>query len=589
MNSITFNQYVMKTNYLVLLVLLMFPLSILGQFQKSIQVTNKHFHDLNIAPLDNTEDYIVAGNLFDNTMQNEELMLQRIDNFGNVVWFKKYTHASLLHLRSFDVVTYLDLVFVTGSVDVNGVRKVMISRFDALNGSWQDTRYYELVDPTFNSRGMEIEFTNSDADGDGTPDPGFVVTGFFSDCYTLDINCVDNNLGFVMRTDLNLNLLWTVEIDTNLSGNPQDYDFANGITETSNGFFISGSATGNFSGTYQQAALHYKIDFAGNFVWDNSYIFGNSNDITVDAYYDAGTDEIYVLNNYSVTHYFGVTVINNTTGVINAAKSWYTTQNDLNRYGFTIMESGSDVNNLIISGYDRDENWVDGNNNSLYGETNIFVYEFAKATGAQVGPAYQYLVPNIEPTGDNFNFWLFQMPLVYYPDISFYRPIPGTNGEYFHVGYRRTTATGDVEEELFRTPGFLRNECDHLIFNLNLSALTFTAVPVISGFIPNNVTPITLNEVVVSYTDEFCMQTLNTTEEKENKVKIYPNPASSYVRIEAEYDSDFTMYDASGRHILSGNTGEMSQISISHLAAGIYFVEISEENNNRQTFKLIKK
>ncbi|NND61810.1 MAG: T9SS type A sorting domain-containing protein [Flavobacteriaceae bacterium] len=579
----------MKTKYLSVLLMMILQSLCYGQFQKSVQVANQHFHDLNIAPLDGTDDFIVAGNLFDSTMQNEELTLQRMDNSGNIVWFKKYNHASLQHLRVFDITTYLDLIFVTGSVDVGGFRQVMISRFDAINGNWLDTRHYEIVGPGFNSRGLKIEYTESDADGDGSDDPGFVVVGFFSDCYNVDITCVNNNIGFVMRVDFGLNLIWTTEIDTNLSNNPQDYDFANGFTETSDGFFITGSATGPISSSFQQASLHHKIDFMGNFVWDNSYIFGNSNDISVDAYYDAGSDEIYVLNNYSVSHYFGVTVINNTTGVINFAKSWYVTQNDLNRYGFVIMESDADPNNLVITGYDRDENWVDGNNNSYYGETNIFVYEFAKATGAQVGPAYQYLVENIEPPGEDFNFWLFQMPLIYYPDISFRKVIPGTTGEYFHVGYRRNSSGGFVEEEVYRTPNHKRNECDNITFQLNLNALSITSIPAISGIVPNSVTPITLNETVLSYTEEICFTTLGTNDLDEGKVEIYPNPAQNYFVINANYSQNYKIYDTMGRLVQNGMFESKVPINIDRLNSGIYFIQLESSTNQGQLFKLIKR
>ncbi len=578
----------MKTKVLLLPIFLLIITSVFGQFQKSVQVVNKHHHDLNIEPLDGVTDYIVAGNLFDNSLQNEEMVLKKVDDSGNIIWYNKYSGSTLQHLRSFDIVTYLDFIFVTGSVDVNGLRKTFIAKIDALNGSLLDARYYDIVPSTFNSRGLHIEFTQSDADGDGASDPGLVVGGFFSDCYTLDPSCVDNNIGFVLRVDLNLNIIWTVEVDTNLSTNPVDYDFINGITETSDGFFITGSATGPIGGGYQQAVLAYKIDFMGVFAWNNSYIFGNSQDVSVDAYYDTGSDKIYMLTNYSVSHYFGVTVFDNVPGTVDLGRSWYITNNDLNRYGFTIMESYTDGNNLIITGYDRDENWVDGNNNSLYGETNLFVHEFQKLNGNQVGTTYQYLVPNIEPSGDDFNFWLYQMPLIYYPDISFIKDFPGTNGDYYHVGYRRDPAGGFVESELVRTPTSRVNNCDFLALALAPVPPTFQTVPVLSGFVPNAVTSFVVNNTALSYTQEMCVRTLASSENTYEKAVLYPNPASEIVYVRSENIQSYRIVDSLGRIVYEDTLNSERSIYIGNLKNGLYFIEVYDHSKKGQTFKLIK-
>ena len=583
---------IMKTRSLFFIICLLFAFFSFGQpkFQKNIGVANKNYHDLNLEPInDGSNDYVVAGNLFDAAMQNEELTLKRVDQNGNIIWIKKYNHSTFPHARIFDVENYIDLLFITGSIDVNGTKRTFIAKIDAINGNLLQASYYDILSPNLNSRGLHISYTQSDFDGDGAPDPGFIVGGFFSDCYNLDTNCINNNIGFVMRTNFNLNLVWTIELDVLNNIDSQDYDFVNNVIESSNGYFITGSSTGiTTANQVQQGVLAHKIDFMGNFVWDNSYIFGNSRDVSVDAYIDPATSEIYMLCNYSVSHYFGVTVLNNTTGVIDFLKSWYISANDINRYGFTIMESATSVNNLIITGYDRDENWVDINNNSLYGESNLFVHEFDKPTGNQVGQSYQYLVPHVEPLGDEFNFWTVQMPIIYYPDISTQFGVPGTPPNYFHVGYRTNPPGSFTEAELFRTTPNKRNECENLNIILTPNPLTVQNSPVTSASIPNTEIVLVLNDIVLNYTEQFCDPTLSVGDINFNDTLIYPNPVGDILYFSTENLISYSIYDSLGRTIMEGSLTDKSSIQVSSLKKGIYFINIVDNNNAIQIIKFIK-
>src|SRR5690606_19410158 len=135
----------------------------------------------------------------------------------------------------------------------------------------------------------------------------------------------------------------------------------------------------------QQVVLAHKIDFQGNSVWDETYVFGNSSDISVDAHYDTATDKIYMLANYSFTHYFGVTVFDNSNGAFDNIRSWHAVEwNDLSKYGMGLMPSTSNSNESMIAVEDRDESWNIGAD-PYAGETNVFSYEFDKDTGNRVG------------------------------------------------------------------------------------------------------------------------------------------------------------------------------------------------------------
>ena len=77
-------------------------------------------------------------------------------------------------------------------------------------------------------------------------------------------------------------------------------------------------------------------------------VYGNARDVGVDTYYDANTDEVYLLSNFSQRHYFSVTVLNDNTGVIDFTKSWVGDAPNYDRYGFSINESLSSNSNLLI-------------------------------------------------------------------------------------------------------------------------------------------------------------------------------------------------------------------------------------------------
>jgi len=578
----------MKKSLLVQLTVLLFSFAAMAQgpFQQSISANGKNYHDLNMEPIeDGSRDLIIAGNMFDTTMSNEEMTLQRVEEDGSVVWIQKYVNTPLNKARVFDIVIDGN-IFLTGSVDVGGMKQMFIAEVDVTTGTMLVFNEYAVVSPNFNSRGLKIIATNSDVDGDAIGDPGFVIGGFFSDCYALDATCMFNNLGFVMRVDINLVPMWTIEIDANNPINNQDYDFVNGITETNDGFLITGSTTGVITNTVRQAVLARKIDFSGITLWDMSYIFGNSQDVSVDAYYDAATDEIFMLTNYSSSHSFGITVLANSTGAINTTNSWFATGNHIDLYGFTLMESSTSVSNLVITGYDRDENWIDVNSNSQFANSSVFAYEFEKATGDQSGPAYQFLVPHVEPTPEEFNFWDGQLPLIYYPDMGF--PAVDADGSvvYYHVGYR--TAASETNIELFKTGFDHRNVCEHLSININHSPISILPVPVMSGGVSAIMTPSSINTVNYAVGTAPCDAFLAVADISTTTTTLYPNPASTHLNFAGPQVNEYRLIDALGRIVSEGKLDDQTSLYVGNLTKGMYFITLIGDNNTMTTLKFIK-
>jgi hypothetical protein len=579
----------MKPKVLFLLLSVFCAIQLQAQtYQMGVTTNNhKHLHDLNMEPAnDGTDDYFVSGNLFDASMQNYRPFLERVTASGTVLWHKNYT-SSLSNARFFDIEPYQipglpTEVAITGSVDVNGVKNVFIAKVSATTGALVNSKSYTIPNASFNSRGLHISYVANDANGDGFIDEGFVVGGFNSDSYAVSTGAA--NAGFVMRVYGTLGVFWVLH--TNSTSASQDLDAVNSITETSDGYFLTGST--NDVNTGQLSILAQKIDFQGNLVWDKSHVFGNAQDVSVDAYYEASTDQIYMLSNYSVTHLFGVTVLDNATGNINPAQSWVATSNELNRYGFTIMESLQSPDNLIITGYDRDENWTDGNNNSYYGQSNVFVYEFEKSSGNPVSMNYQYLVANTEPTGDEFNFWNGQMPQIYYPDISFSAVSNNGVGYYYHVSYKTDPAVMFAEADLFKTLPDKINVCDKRDISISPSPASFDFVNATTTSTSEIDQAIQFTPSDKSIVASDCSSTLSVGGNDLQNLNIYPNPATDYVNITTPDVVDYVIYDNMGRRVKQGTLSNDKAIYISDLKPGMYFVSIATKQQMQGTFKLIK-
>lgn len=79
---------------------------------------------------------------------------------------------------------------------------------------------------------------------------------------------------------------------------------------------------------------------------------------------------------------------------------------------------------------------------------------------------------------------------------------------------------------------------------------------------------------------------LTNTDFKENQAFIYPNPASTYINIELEnqIEARVTLLDLNGRTLQCSKIDiNKSTIDISNLSAGVYFIQIA--NNNFTTLK----
>lgn len=583
----------MKTQLLCMVCILIGSVGNAQLFQKNYEGPQKHFKNANLANInDGSDDLIIASNLFDSSTNVFEVALQRVDENGDVVWSKTYENTSLQGARVFDVENYFDWVLMTGAVNVAGTNQVFIAKIEAFTGNVLDMEYYEIDNSSYHSTGLKIKETNSDADGNGSPNPGFVVVGFFGDCPDPNPSCTEN-LGFVLRTDTNLNDLWSIELSSIIPGSTLDLDFINGVVETNNGFVLTGSVTAeNANGITQQGVLAHKIDFGGNFEWDSSYVRGNSNDLSVDGVYDPNTDEVFLLCNYSFFHHFGITSLDNSNGTINTGSSWIYNEVDfeLDYYGFSLLRSISNSNNLVVQGYRRD--YFDPNT-SNFNETNVISFEFDKSTGNQVGNAYQYLIDFNEIPGDAYNFWAGQMPFVYYPDMSILSVT--NNGDFYHtIGYREGDSSGGslANIELIKLDDQFENSCDDVIkeFTTNTLGNITSITSVSSGNVPITKVASNFNDTVISVGVNTCDPTASTEDFEQQQIKVFPNPSQGQIYIESDNIANIKIYSITGKLVKQFNSYNQSNgISIEHLPSGVYFMSMQTNENNVHSIKIIKK
>lgn len=555
-------------------------------FQSNIKFTDKHFQDVNTVQLeDGSQDYIIGGTVFNADFSTAGIFLARVSSIdGNVIWQKEYDSPTG-DLRGFDITRFQEngneFIAITGSVE-NGLHRVFIATFNVSSGIVVNNEVYDL-DPTLNSQGLKIIY--SEQNFNGAAHPSLVVAGYMNGLYNTDI--ANNSKGFILRVETTLGLLWVSETNSTTTA-PIDYDAVNSVTEILDGFFITGSV--NQPSGSQQGILLAGLDGEGQSLWDNSYIEGNHRDVGADTYYDNSTDTLYLLTNYSEYHYFGITTLNASSGVIDFAKSWYwLNTSDFNKTGFSITKSlqSSFPNDLVIHGYERDKNIYDNSGSQVTANTLPFALSFDRDTG-NINRIYTYIVPYSNPVlyNDYFRFWDGQMPRFYFPDIA----VPSTN-HYFTVGYR-TYSQETTGIEMLSTPTNLLNECENEIFSISKFSLNTTAVPVAIQLSNTN-----------QFTQTFTIQNiglelytcedggvLSISESSKEFFEIYPNPASDVIKVSVNETQiiSYSILDMQGRVITSERFLETSEISITHLKNGMYFLQLNNSEKNTITQKFIK-
>lgn len=554
--------------------------------QTNISENGYHYKDLNTQKIDDgSNDIIVAGTRFNSGFTNEKLQLTRVNtDTGAVVWENHYDNYPIT--RGFDITQFSEngsiLIAATGFAgDGANFNEAYIVVIDASTGAVIRDKSYSFNNVT-HAQGLHIINTNSNVGGVSTP--GFVVAGYYTEEYRIDFMNINN--GFIMRTDINLNELWTTSTNSSTSVSI-DYDMLNHVTETNGGFFVTGASNDPIGS--QQGVAMMKFDFDGNLLWEQNYIQGNNRDVAVDALYDSSTNWIYVLVYYSQTHNFGITTIDNTTGNIELNRSWFATENDLNWTGFSLEFSNdpSASEDLVVFGYKRDADVLDPNGVTVQANTVPFAISFNKFTGS-VSRANLYPVPYADPAGynDYFRYWDGQSPLIFHPDIS--TALYGNN--CYAMVSNRSYNQSTTAIEFIRIDNNLLGSCNNEPFSINQFPITPTYIDVITQV--ETATQTTLNLVAVSSAglNGNCEDggVLGTSGATFPQIHIYPNPTSEILNISNIVNNYgiYTVYDVQGKVLIYGSIIE-NNVDVSQLVTGVYFIKISEETRST-TLQFIK-
>ncbi len=571
---------VSKRQFFCLFAALMFGLSVQAQFEKYYDANGHVYHDLNLEIMDIAPfDFIIGGNFFTPNMSLYEPFLQRVDASGNVVFTKPLSANNLSNFRLFDMVTLQNDLIVVGSVeDSSGLRKMFAAKFDLASNTFVNAYYYDIISGSFPNEAFHVIYTEGDYDNDGLPDPGYVISGY---------NILPNqeNDGILVRTDLNLQPLFATEISTMTSASPK-ITKATKVIDTYDGYLVLGSATYNAT---QTGIMAYKVNYDFTSAWNASYVLGNQYDVAADAYYDSAANTIYLLVNYSHTHMFGVTALDNATGNIISGQSWFATVSNnaaMDKYGFTLTTSLSNANNLVITGYDR--NTILPGNPPQTTESNVVVYEFDKANGQLINSGIQYSVPNQELGTDPYNFWDNQMPLAYYPDIS--RNSTQAAGTPFNVklGYIEDANTQVPDLAIFKVLSNNRNTCNNLALSYTPTQLSGQTAFNVSSAGGISITPHSFQ--IATASQPVNVMDCSSAAIEDDKIDLgeyYPNPVQNVLHLKMPEAESYIIKDISLRKVGNGKiTG--SSIDMSNLKKGVYMVEIRFKSGQIKHFRIIK-
>lgn len=102
---------------------------------------------------------------------------------------------------------------------------------------------------------------------------------------------------------------------------------------------------------------------------------------------------------------------------------------------------------------------------------------------------------------------------------------------------------------------------------------------------------------IVTVADEFGCEASETIEVNSQaslselnsaNMAIYPNPANDFLFIESDGKFEYQLSTLNGQLLISGVAFEKERVDLSDLAAGIYLIQLYNENNQTQTVKVTK-
>lgn len=507
--------------------------------------------------------------------------ITRTDDNGVLQWVNQYittqgpaTHR-FNHIEKYNFNGQLEYLVVGSLVD--GTTTTLLAAIIDDNGTVLASK--ELTSTSHNNL-LGIK-------GIVTSDQEFAIVALESDGFT----ATDDKNIVVIKLDQNLALQQSITVSS--ANVTNDYDMATDILEAQNGdrFFIIGTSNknGNPSRACSFAAL---IDFSSSsVVWSHNYstALGYHWDAAADAYFDG--DQLYVLANSSIVHYYNVVQLEGTTGVVNNEIQFsdVTYGNDFNHYGYEIKRSvlGED-GGLVISGW-----------KSLYSSDAVqpFLMEF-NPNDASINWHWKYNSINNNQLSLNENNWLNltaggQFPY-YYNNMMTYRPDRRGYGmlSAFEEGndmvllWYKTDMQGNVSEDCGQDSVHADSIVWTFHYNNDIKKVTDNTQEGMEEF---------LRETPIAYDESRCEWefnkngVINSTQDAIGSIyKVYPNPATNSLFVSGDNIAYISVTDMFGREVLREEAGTQTQysINVSGVKAGIYLVNIATTNGGLVTQKV---
>ncbi|MFM7759068.1 MAG: aryl-sulfate sulfotransferase [Crocinitomicaceae bacterium] len=206
-----------------------------------------------------------------------------------------------------------------------------------------------------------------------------------------------------------------------------------------------------------------------------------------------------------------------------------------------------------------------------------------------------YLIGATTPFLPNSLFWTYTATIpsdFYSSNISGVYPLvngsflitSGANGTFFEINVTNETIweyINPVAQSGILSQG--TSPSGNVVFRCNFYPTSF------AGFTGKTLTP--LGEIENNPTvPSICDDLLGTYETNElaREVTIYPNPFNNIINLDLGIETDFIieLYNTYDHLILSER--DKDQLDVTNLSTGIYYLTVTYNNGNLQTFKLVK-
>lgn len=578
------NQIPMRFSFLLITLSLLVSLptiSAQSTWESTFSKPDHDFRDYSITTAaDGSGDIVVAGTLHNKLTDERRIHVLRLsDDDASVVFELVYNSAgnswakSITAFQNGSNTGYA----ITGYVDDGGTNRTIILTLDE-SGVVLQTQRLEQLSAITNGMGLHIAAT-PDALNDG-----FVIVGMVHELLNDSDMRSPAKQAFCVKLDQNLGVVWEKYFDADL-GNlyTLDWDVANFVTPTDQGYFITGGKNAlNILGLQQQGILALMLDGSGNQLWDASYFTGNSIDMGASAWYDQSNQKVYVLANISASHHLGISVFDAATGALDASQSFEASSSnfELDKYGHTLVKSPY-ADRLLIQGRALDYSWPGGSNQGQIG----FLVNYNLSTQSFGG---RYLeTNNSNALGSITTYDPFSPTALspwYYPQALI--NLDALSGAMLsYLGN-----TGDDVGLLVRK--FRHTDPDNYEFCQDVASLLLDVVNPAVGDPGVNLTatnpasiatsPNFLDAPEATFLDEVCLAITETTLVQENdRMEIFPNPTDGWLSVSWETANPLvkiSLLDINGR-ILLGNvlpTGSLAtQIDMSRYPGGIYLLQLT--------------